>query len=44
MVPAINEFGLIYLFKGISTSKGLFNADITFISKWLILIITIFAL
>ena len=35
---------LLYFFNGISTSWGLFNAKIWFISKYLITIITIFSM
>ena len=37
-------FGLINLFNGISTPYRLFNAEIWFIRKWWIVIITIFSM
>ena len=37
-------FSLIYLFNGISTPYGLFNASIRFIRRWWIIMTTIYIL
>ena len=42
--PVDYAIGLVYLFNDISTSYGLFNAEILFISKCLIVIVTIYIL
>ena len=39
---AFHYVGLVYLFNGISTLYGLFNAEIWLISKYMIIIIIIY--